>query len=215
MIRATPTGYLTNPKRESPTEFLKFLAKTEEEKKTSRLTVNADISKEAQHVLFRKQTMKKEVRTNIAKFSKGMLKLKMFILKLWSKYITGPIKSRIALKKQKAQRKAAIKSFEQMYGVSHKAILRAMKIGVPQEQTREEYLTEQLHKHLKSMDYSRAPCFYEPDICEIHNENPDRLDHPILKEVTRNFGQIDRDVFSSVNTKKSKARANYLWMTRS
>jgi hypothetical protein len=201
MKRATPTGYLTNPKRELPTEFLKFLAKTEEEN-------------EAQHVLFRKQTMKKEVRTNIAKFSQGMLKLKMFILNLWPKYITEPIKSRRDLKKQTAQRNAVIKDFEQRYGVSHKATLRAMKIGVDQEQTREKYLNEQLHNHLKTMDYSKAPCFYEPDICEIHNENPDRLDHPPLKEVLRNFGQIDKEVFSGVNTKKNKAKADYLWMTR-
>jgi len=219
MRKDLPIGYITNtfnPKQELPTEFLKFLAKEEEERKMkiSRLVVDADISKEAQQVLFRKQTMKKEVRTNITKFSKGVLKLKMFILNLWSKYITGPIKSRRELKKQIAQRNAAIKSFEKTYGVSHKATLRAMKIGVPQEQTRDEYLTEQLHKHLKNMNYSKAPCFYEPEICDIHNDNPDRLSHPTLKEVMQTSSKMVRETFSDEITKKNKAKANFLWMTR-
>lgn len=196
-------------KRELPTAFLQHLAVVKEQdilKKQLQLIENNKSTS---------TTKKKKSRTTTNKFKAFITRIKFFVKTLWSKYVTKPRAIKKEVKRKEIERKRVIKSFEQTYGVSH-AEVTALMSGKFTEQTNDDYLNEKLAEVRKKMQYvhNRTPNFYEPEICDIHNENPDRSEYPSLKEVLRNEDKIVSEEFSDINSKKNKSRGNFVWLTR-
>ncbi len=205
-------------KTELPTEFLKFLSKLDDENKESQLIQTyAGFPRESDKI-FGGNTNKKKVKTKKRnKVKEFFISLKINFLAFWSKYVSTPFNSRKERIEKEAETKNIIKAFEQQFNVSHSDIKSVMdEAAKVHTQTDEDYLVEKLHEaRIKLQLYNRkSPHFYEPEICEIHNENPDRLSHPTLKDVINNDNKVMREEFDGINTKNNKTKADWVWMTR-
>lgn len=114
---------------------------------------------------------------------------------LYFNFIQLPLITRKELNNQKTILEKQKENFEGKYG-NHEYILKLMYHDAsqhPSSQTDGEYLTEQLiegRKHMNNVisihnKYGVTPAFfYEPEICDIHNENlnnPDLVDESYLK----------------------------------
>ncbi len=59
---------------------------------------------------------------------------------------------------------------------------------------------------------------YNPEICEIHNENPDRLKYPDLKHIIAKESELTKkllDEQSSIKKKKlALSKGEFIWLTR-
>lgn len=114
-------------------------------------------------------------------------------------FITSFIQNRIIKnyleRKEVFRKKEELKnlhnSFTKQFGITPDEVKKVMRkqsnLFPSLTQTDSDYLNQKLIEGRKSMIEKNyhGPFFYEPEISDIHNENPDRLSYPKLSQVIK------------------------------
>lgn len=106
-------------------------------------------------------------------------KIKSYFKNLWFKYVINPKFEREKIKKAKDEANKHKENFEKLHNTAVEHVKQLMfhdKVKCEHHGGRLDFRNEELlkgRKHiLKYHKYiSRTPKFYEPEICEIHNEH--------------------------------------------
>jgi hypothetical protein len=145
--------------------------------------------------------------------------IKSFISNLWFKFITNPIQERIKLRAKLKEQKIEKDKFEKTHSVELERVKHLM-FGEGKD-TKQVFLDEKLiegAKHVNTFKkYITAPSFYEPEICDIHNENPDRNTYPNIKDIKDGDRMVTEGILSEQSVIKNtrlRDKAKFLWRTR-
>lgn len=133
-----------------------------------------------------------------------MKRIKNFINNLIFKYFKEPRQKREALVEQKLALANIESNFEATHHTNISEVKRLMnfKLGV-ESNPKFEYWNGKLIEARQTNEYPHSPVFYEPEICEIHNEN---LDSPFLSDYNT---VLERDNLISSNLiRKQVIKAN-------
>jgi len=145
-------------------------------------------------------------------------RIKLFLNNLWFKYVTNPIQKRIKLRAKLKEEKIEKDKFEKTHSVELKRV-KYLMFGEGKD-PKQVFLDEELikgSKHVNTFKKYTGPSFYEPEICEIHNENPDRTTYPPIKDIITKDRIISDAILleqSVIKNTKLRDRAKFLWRTR-
>lgn len=152
-----------------------------------------------------------------------------FIYDLCYDNIVKPYKVKQEILREKRAIEELKKDFEKRFNtkVSHVKKLIDFKTpwNAPLVPTSENYLKDKLiegklhtNKVINDkMKYGvKTPYFYEPDICDIHNENPDRSNYQALNTMIKKDSDLTTNILRDNMhlLKKMKQRAKLIWKTR-
>lgn len=160
---------------------------------------------------------------------KFMKKIKSKIVSLYNKAkkkITTFINTKI-IKSYKDKKAAVAKerelkelrnSFEKQFNVKIKDIKRAITT-LEKNTITVDVEAERLASIKKMNSKNRYNAFhYNPEVCDMHNENPDREMYPTIRDISTQDSDTVRKLLkeqSEPKTKKINTKAEYLWKTRS
>jgi len=145
--------------------------------------------------------MKIENKKNVIKFGKYIGKflnkfIKSPIAKLWDKKVRQPSIIRKREKARLAEIELIKSTFSKTFG-NHEEVLSIMR-DVNTKQTDNDYMNNQLIKARSELitATNKRPCFYEPEINEIHNDNLNP-NNPTLKYIMDKDTENVREIFNS------------------
>ena len=136
-------------------------------------------------------------------------KVKSYFRNLWLKYVINPKFEREKIKKAKDEANKYKENFEKLHNTAVEHVKQLMfhdKVyseyhGGKLNFRNEELLKGRKHIHKNSNYYvNRIPKFYEPEICEIHNENLN-LNGSSLKAI---MGKQDKSSYDDLKKQENK-----------
>lgn len=152
-------------------------------------------------------------------FNSFIIKCKTKIKVLFYLWIQKPyLDKKEALQKER-EVKLIHKEFRNKFGVDPSEISKLIKAIEPK--TKPVDLKAERLESVKQFNNNRlAPFHYNPEICDIHNENPDRMSYPSFNEISREDSAITSKLLREQSNKPSttelklKSRVDFLWKTR-
>jgi len=158
-------------------------------------------------------------------FKRMLTKIKNFIANFWSNKVVNKLNKKRETSLKAKELELIKKRFEYNFNTTidkQQNLINYRSSGIaPLVQTDINYLDEKLvegRRHIINNVSKKSPLFYEPEICDIHNENPFKKDNPTLDMIkaveTTLSGDLLRDQANGNKERDLKSKIKKLLITR-
>jgi len=156
----------------------------------------------------------KKIKNKITKFfATSRIKISAFIYK----WITKPYIDKKATLAKEKELKTLRNGFEKQFNVKIKDIKKKIT-ELEKNSVSVDIEAERLASIKKMNSTNRYNAFhYNPEVCDMHNENPDREMYPSIRDISTQDSDTVRKLLkeqSEPKTKKVNTKAEFLWKTR-